>query len=53
MLYTGRSNNYTLVRRIQDSEVKDGLKRMKGGEVMGSDRIPIEVRRSLGDVAIV
>jgi hypothetical protein len=41
------------VRRIQESEVKDALKRMKGGNAMGSDGIPIEVWRSLGDVAIV
>jgi hypothetical protein len=41
------------VRRIQESEVKDALKRMKGGKAMGPDRIPIEVWRTLGDVAIV
>jgi hypothetical protein len=41
------------VCRIQEYEVKDVLKRMKGGKAMGSDRIPIEVWRSLGDVAIV
>jgi hypothetical protein len=41
------------VRRIQESEIKDVLKRMKGGKAMGPDRIPIEVWRSFGDVAIV
>jgi hypothetical protein len=41
------------VRRIQESEVKDVLKRMKGGKTMGPDGIPNEVWRSLGDVAIV
>jgi hypothetical protein len=41
------------VRRIQESEVKDALKRMKGGKVMSPDGIPIEVWRTLGDVAIV
>jgi hypothetical protein len=41
------------MRRIQESEVKDALKRMKGGKAMGSDGIPVEVWRSLGDVAIV
>jgi hypothetical protein len=41
------------VHRIQESEVKDALKRMKGGKVMDPDGIPIEVWRSLGDVAIV
>jgi hypothetical protein len=41
------------VRRIQESEVKDALTRMKGCKAMGSDGIPIEVWRTLGDVAIV
>jgi hypothetical protein len=41
------------VRRIQESEVKDALKRMKGGKAMDPDGIPIEVWRCLGDVAIV
>jgi hypothetical protein len=41
------------VRRIQESEVKDAFKRMKGGKAIGPDGIPIEVWRSLGDVAIV
>jgi hypothetical protein len=41
------------VRRIQESKVKAALKRMKGSKAMGPDGIPIEVRRSLGDVAIV
>jgi hypothetical protein len=41
------------VRRIQESKVKDALKRMKGGKVMGPDGIPIEVWRSLRDVTIV
>jgi hypothetical protein len=33
--------------------VKDALKRMKRGKVMGPDEIPIEVWKSLGDIAIV
>jgi hypothetical protein len=41
------------VRRIQESEVKNALKRMKGSKAMGPDGIPIEIWRSLGDVAIV
>jgi hypothetical protein len=45
--------NRQFVRRIQESEVKDALKRMKGGKVMGPNVIPIEVWRTLGDVAIV
>jgi hypothetical protein len=39
--------------RIQEYEIKDALKRMKGGKTMGPDGIPIEVWRGLGDVAIV
>jgi hypothetical protein len=38
---------------LKKSEVKDALKRMKGGKTMGPDGIPIEVWRTLGDVAIV
>jgi hypothetical protein len=45
--------NRQFVRRIQESEVEDALKRMKGGKTMGPDGIPIEVWRTLGDVAIV
>jgi hypothetical protein len=45
--------NRQFVRRIQEFEVKDALKRMKGGKSMGPDGIPIEVWRSLGAVAIV
>jgi hypothetical protein len=41
------------VCRIQESEVKVALKRMKGGKAMGPDGIPIEVWRSFGDIAIV
>jgi hypothetical protein len=45
--------NRQFVRRIQESEIKDALKRMNGGKAMGPDGIPIEVWRSLGDVVIV
>jgi hypothetical protein len=45
--------NRQFVHRIQESEVKDALKRMKRGKVMGPDGIPIEVWRTHGDVAIV
>uniref|UniRef100_A0A453HMW2 Reverse transcriptase domain-containing protein n=1 Tax=Aegilops tauschii subsp. strangulata TaxID=200361 RepID=A0A453HMW2_AEGTS len=41
------------VWRIQESEVKEALKRMKGGKAMGPDCIPIEVWKGLGDIAIV
>jgi hypothetical protein len=45
--------NKQFVRRIQESEVKNALKRMKGSKAMGPDGIPIEIWRSLGDIAIV
>jgi hypothetical protein len=45
--------NRQFVHRIQGSEVKDALKRMKRGKTMGPDGIPIEVWRTLGDIAIV
>jgi hypothetical protein len=45
--------NRRFVRRIQESEVKKTLKRMKVGKALGPDNIPIEVWRCLGDVAIV
>jgi hypothetical protein len=41
------------MRRIQEFEVKYALKRMKGGKTMGPNEIPIEVWRTLGDIAIV
>uniref|UniRef100_A0A8I6Z2Z9 Reverse transcriptase domain-containing protein n=1 Tax=Hordeum vulgare subsp. vulgare TaxID=112509 RepID=A0A8I6Z2Z9_HORVV len=65
-LYNGEVDNSTVelddsfddtsmcfVRRIQECEVKDALKRMKVGKAMGPDGIPIEVWRGLGDIAIV
>jgi hypothetical protein len=41
------------VRRIQEFDVKDALKRMKGDKTMDPDGIPIEVWRSLRDIVIV
>jgi hypothetical protein len=41
------------VRRIQESKVKDVLKRMKGGKAMGLDEISISVWRSLRDVVMI
>jgi hypothetical protein len=38
---------------MQESEVKDTLKRMKEDKAMCLDGIPIEVWRSFGDEAIV
>ena len=45
--------NRRFVRNIQESEVREALKMMKGGKAMRSDGIPIEVWRCLGDIAIV
>jgi hypothetical protein len=45
--------NRQFVHMIQESEFKDVLKRMKRGKVMGPDVVPIEVWKTLGDVAIV
>ena len=41
--------NRRFVRGIQESEVREALKRMKRGKTMGPDGIPIEVWRCLGD----
>ena len=45
--------NRRFVRRTQEAEIGEALKRMKGGKAMGPDGIPIEVWRCLGDRAIV
>ena len=45
--------NRRFVWRIQESEVREALKRMKGGKAMGLDGIPTEVWRCLRDIAIV
>jgi hypothetical protein len=45
--------NNQFVCRIQESDVKDALKRMKGGKTMSPDGIPIKVWRSLEDIVIV
>ena len=45
--------NRRFVRRIQETEVKEALKRMKGGKAMGPDDIPIEVWRCLENMAVV
>jgi hypothetical protein len=45
--------NRCFVRRIQESEVKEALKRMKGSKAMGLDGIPIEVCKCLENIAIV
>ena len=45
--------NMRFVRRIQESKVREVLKRMKGGKAMGPDGILIKVWRYLEDIAIV
>jgi hypothetical protein len=45
--------NRRFVRRIQEAEIREALKRMKGGKTMGPDGIPIKVWRCLGARAIV
>jgi hypothetical protein len=45
--------NRQFIHRIQESEVKDVLKRMKGVKAMDPNVILIEVWRTLEDVAIV
>lgn len=45
--------NRRFVRKIQESEVKEALKRMKTGKALGPDNIPIEVWKCLGDITIV
>ena len=45
--------NRRFVQRIYEFEVREALKRMKGGKAMGPDGIPIEVWRCLRDIAIV
>ncbi|KAG2578006.1 hypothetical protein PVAP13_6NG168803 [Panicum virgatum] len=37
--------NRRFVRRFQEAEIGEALKRMKGGKTMGPDSIPIEVWR--------
>ena len=62
-LFNGESKNTTVqlddslddtnkrfVRRIQESEVREALKMMKGGKAMGPNGIPIKVWRYLGDI---
>jgi hypothetical protein len=45
--------NRRFVRMIQELEIKEALKMMKGGNTLGPDDVPIEVWRSLENVAIV
>jgi hypothetical protein len=45
--------NRQFIQRIQESEVKKALKKMKTGKALGPDDILIEVWRCLGDITIV
>jgi hypothetical protein len=45
--------NRRFVRRIQESEIKEALKKMKTGKTLGPDDILIEVWRCFGDITIV
>jgi hypothetical protein len=45
--------NRQFVHRIQESDIKDALKRMKRGMAMVPDGTPIELWRTLADVVIV
>ena len=47
------NTNRRFVRRIQEVEIGEALKRIKGGKAMGPDGIPIEVWRCVGARAIV
>ncbi|GJN14389.1 hypothetical protein PR202_gb01212 [Eleusine coracana subsp. coracana] len=40
-------NNRRFVRRIQETEIEEALKRMKSGKAMGPDGIPIDVTHSV------
>ena len=46
------ANRY-FVRRIQETKVREAIKRIKGGKTVGLDAIQIEVWRCLGDTAII
>jgi hypothetical protein len=41
------------MRRIQEFEGREALKRMKGGNTMGHDDISIEAWRCFGNIAII
>jgi len=45
--------NYNYYRQIQEHEVREALKRMSSGKAVGSDNIPFEVWKSLGNRGIM
>jgi hypothetical protein len=45
--------NKHFVHKIQEFEVREALKMMKGGKSASTDGIPIEAQRCLKDMAIV
>ena len=44
--------NHNYMRKISESEVKEVLKRMKLRKAVGSDGIPIDVWRCLGEMGV-
>ncbi|GJM96827.1 hypothetical protein PR202_ga13695 [Eleusine coracana subsp. coracana] len=48
----GRPTPDAFVRRIQETEIEEALKRMKSGKAMGPDGIPIEVIRELSGLIL-
>ena len=45
--------NLSFYRRIRVGEVKEALKKMENGKVVGSDGIPIEVWKCLGEKGVL
>ena len=40
------------VEKISEEEVRENMKRMKNGKVVGPDDIPVEVWKCLGEIAL-
>ena len=40
------------VERISKEEVRENMKRMKNGKAVGPDDIPVEVWKSIGEIAL-
>lgn len=45
--------NLAFYRRIRVCEVKEELKKMENGKVVGPDGIPIEIWKCLGEMGVV
>ncbi len=50
--YRAVEKNVNYTRRIRSLEVKEALKRIKVGKACGSDGIPIEEWKCLGDMGV-